>query len=69
MRKVLAVLCLLAIGGCQVVKDASNDAVNTLAHPPQEILEFIKEAVQWLLAIAVNFFGDLGGPVFKFLGL
>jgi hypothetical protein len=70
MKKALVVgLMILALAGCADVTKASQDAVATLSSPPQQILELIKEAAQWLLSIFGNFLGDLVNPLFKALGL
>jgi hypothetical protein len=69
MRRTLAVLCLLALAGCAATKDAANGAVDTLTHPPQEFLEFAKQALQWILGIVINFFTDLSNPLLKLFGL
>lgn len=61
MRKILAICAVLAMGGCSAVRDSIGEAKETLLNPPDQVWAAIKVALEFLISIVVNFFGDLGG--------
>lgn len=63
MRKMLAVFAVLALGGCQAVREEANEAVATAMTPPSAVLDGLKMILEWVIYIAMNFFTDLAGKI------
>jgi hypothetical protein len=63
MRKILAVLAVLAMGGCTAVRESVDSAVDTVFNPPSEIVTGLQKIVEWMVWLVVNFFTDVASKI------
>lgn len=63
MKRILAIGLVALLGGCAAVKDAGEDAIDSLTNPPAEVWDQIVAVLTWLAGLFVDFFADLASMI------
>lgn len=68
MRRILAVLCILSLTGCQALTDTANFAVDAVKSPGTAIHGALEQVINFIVTLGIQFITTLFAPYLTFLG-